>query len=268
MINSILKKEEKKAFTLIELMVVIVIIGIMATATTMSFTSIFEKSVYEVARNITSNISFLYDRAALNNIYIRIEFDFKENSYKVSASKDRVLLFGTKLDVSAGEIEKDEKEKKREEIIEEENKKKEDFDKILSDVQSEKDALNEDIMGENQNMFSSLPTLSAGSMKRFKKARFETITTDDDLNFDIKLKPNIRIHAVYTEYYEDYVTKNKAEVFIFPNNYIQRTIIVLEDIESEEFTSILIEPFSGESTIVDGKYSLSDEENEIEEDDF
>jgi prepilin-type N-terminal cleavage/methylation domain-containing protein len=239
------KKNSNKplGFTLIEIMVVIFIIGMMATATTMSFSAIFDEDIYQVARNITSNINYLYDSASLNNSYIKIEFDFKENSYKVSASRDRVLLFGNKVDVSSGDIEKSDKEKKRDERIAKENKEKED---ALS-------SFTEDLVSDH-------------SMRRFKQARFESIMTNDDMNFDIQLKPNVRINAVYTEYYEDYVTKKTAEVFIFPNNYMQRTVIVLEDIEAEKYLSILFEPFSGEATIVDGKYELSDEEEEIEED--
>ncbi len=233
----------KKAFTLIEIMIVIVVIGIMGTISTMGLSGIFGKDLNDYAREISSNISFLFDKALSSNAYVRIEFNFKENSYKVSSSRDRVLLFGKKLKVFSGEIERDEKEIKREETIKEEKKNSE------SSFSS--------FMENNENIVT---------INRFKQAQFSSISNDEDLNFNIEFSNTVRLYAVYTEHYEDYVKKGKASIFIFPNNFIQESVIVLEDIIEQRFISIIIEPYTGEASIEDGIYELSNLNQEIEED--
>jgi prepilin-type N-terminal cleavage/methylation domain-containing protein len=245
----------RSGFTLIELMVVIVIIGVLATTATMGFTSIFSKDKDEIARDFVSNIKYLFDRANFTNSYIRIEFDFEKNTYEVSASKDRVLLFGKKREVALGKIEIDDKEKKRNEEMQEEEKKADEAFSSFEQNQPEKE--NDDTLG----------IISEHSMKRYKSARFDKIMVDEDLNFTINIPQSVKIAGVYTEYYSDYVTSGKAEIIIFPNNYIQRSVVVFQDVDSDEYVSVLIEPYSGYSEVKNGYYQLSDEEEEVEDDD-
>jgi len=241
--------KQKKAFTLVELMVVIFIIAILGTTATMSFASAFSKDSSDIAREFVSNIKYLYDRAALTNSYIRIEFDLEKNEYTVSASKDRVLLFGKKREVALGKtVLSDEEEKRNEKIKEEEEKANNAFSSFTKS--NDEDSL----------------ALSEHTMKRYQAARFDKIMADDDLNFTVKIPEGVKIAGVYTEYYEDYVKSGKAEIFIFPNNYIQRSVIVLNDVDDEEYVSILVEPFSGYSKVINGFYKLSNEVEEVEDD--
>ena len=242
--------KQKKAFTLVELMVVIFIIAVLGTTATMSLASAFSKDSSDIAREFVSNIKYLYDRAALTNSYIRIEFDFEKNEYTVSASKDRVLLFGKKREVALGKTVLSEKEEKRNEKIKEEEQRANDAFSSFTPVNDEENAL----------------PLEKHTMERYQSAKFDKIMSDEDLNFNVKIPEDIKIAGVYTEYYEDYVKAGKAEIFIFPNNYIQRSVVVLHDTDSEEYISILVEPFSGYSKVINEYYKLSNEVEEIEDD--
>jgi prepilin-type N-terminal cleavage/methylation domain-containing protein len=247
---------DKRGFTLIELMVVIFIIGLLGATMTMGFSSVMSKDANDVAREFISNIKYLFDRANLTDSYIRIEFDLDKNTYKVTASKDRVLLFGKKREVALGKIEISDKEKKRnEEIKEEEKKADEAFSLFEKEVKEKNDE-------EDLNTI-----ISEHSMKRYKQAHFDSIMTDEDLNFTVDIPENVIIEAVYTEYYTDYVTHGKAEIIIFPNNYIQRSVIVFKNADEDDYISVLIEPYSGYSEVRNGYYKLSDEEEEVEDDD-
>jgi len=241
----------RSGFTLIELMVVILIIGVLATTATMGFASIFSKDSNEIARNFVSNVKYLFDRANFTNSYIRIEFDLEKNTYKVTASKDRVLLFGKKREVALGKIEISDTEKKRKELVEEEEKKADEAFSLFNEP------TDEDAIG----------IISQHTMKRYKGARFDNILTDEDLNFSINIPENVKIAGVYTEYYSDYVKSGKAEIIIFPNNYIQRSVVVFQDVDTENFISVLIEPYSGYSEVKNEFYQLSNEEEEVEDDD-
>ncbi len=245
--------KKRSGFTLIELMIVIVIIGVLGTTATMGFTSIFSKDSNEIARDFISNVKYLFDRANFTNSYIRIEFDFEKNTYTVSASKDRVLLFGKKREVALGQIEIDDKEKKRKEMMKEEEERADDAFSSFTQNQSEDD--------------DTLGIISEHSMKRYKSARFDKIMVDEDVNFTINIPESVKIAGVYTEYYSDYVTSGKAEIIIFPNNYIQRSVVVFQDVDSDDYISVLIEPYSGYSEVKKGYYQLSNEEEEVEDDD-
>lgn len=243
----------RSGFTLIELMIVIVIIGVLGTTITMGFSSIFSKDSNEIARDFISNVKYLFDRANFTDSYIRIEFNFEKNTYKVTASKDRVLLFGKKREVALGKIEINDKEKTRTEKINEEEEKANDAFSSFTQNQTEDN--------------DTLGIISEHSMKRYKSARFDKIMVDDDLNFTINMPKTVKIAGVYTEYYSDYVTSGTAEIIIFPNNYIQRSIVVFQDVESDDYISVLIEPYSGYSEVKKGYYQLSNEEEEVEDDD-
>jgi len=249
--------KRRYGFTLIELMVVIFIIGLLATTATMGFASVFSKDNRDIAVEFVSNVKYLFDRANFTSSYIRIEFDFEKNKYTVTASKDRVLLFGKKREVALGQIEISDKEKKRAEMIEEEEKRKEE---ARSSFEREAEKNDE----EDDGVFRYF---SEHSMKRYQSARFDKIMVDEDVNFTVDIPENVVIAAVYTEYYTDYVTSGKAEIIIFPNNYIQRSVVVFQNKDSDDFVSVLIEPYSGYSEIRNGYYKLSEEEEEIEEDD-
>jgi len=241
---------KQKAFTLIELMVVIFVVAILGTTATMGLASAFSKDSSDISRELVSKIKYLYDRAALTSSYIRIEFDFEKNEYTVSASKDRVLLFGQKRDVSSGKLQVSDEEKKRNELIEEEEKIANEAFALFTPPEDE----------------DALGIISDHSMKRYKAARFDKIMADEDLNFTVTLPEGIKFAGVYTEYYEDYVTSGKAEIFIFPNNYVQRSVIIIHDTDSEEYKSILVEPYSGYSEVRNDYYKLSDEKEEVEDD--
>ncbi len=249
-------KKNRSGFTLVEVMIVIFIIGILSATVTIGFTSIFSKDSREIALDFTSNVKYLFDRANFTNSYVRIVFDFKKNTYEVSASKERVLLFGKKRKVALGEVQENIKEEKRKELIEEEEKKASEANSFIKSSTP--------LFNNNEN--NNVPIFSQHSMKRYKSARFDKILVDEDLNFDVEIPKNVKIAGVYTEYYDDYVTEGKAEIIIFPNSYIQRSIVVFQDVNSEDYISVLIEPYSGYSKIIGEYYKLSKEEEEIEDD--
>lgn len=227
----------KKGFTLVELMVVIAIISIMSFSALMSFNSLFDKDINTTAREFASNVKFLFDNASVTSAYIKIEFNFEENKYTTFASKDRVMLFGKKKKIVDGKFEEEDSLKKRAEKIEEEEKNAKDKTSLFE-------------------------TNTYQSVKRFKQGAFEEVESNDDFNFSVKLPENIRIAGVYNDSYEDFVSKGTAEIIIFPNNFIQKSVIVFQVAETEEYMSLIINPLTGLSEIVDSFYEPEKEDDD------
>lgn len=227
----------KKGFTLVELMVVIAIISIMSFTALMSFNSLFDKDINTTAREFASNVKFLFDNASVTSSYIKIEFNFEENKYTTFASKDRVMLFGKKKKIVDGKFEEEDSLKKRAEKIEEEEKNAKDKTSLFE-------------------------TNTYQSVKRFKQGAFEEVESNDDFNFSVKLPENIRIAGVYNDSYEDFVSKGTAEIIIFPNNFIQKSVIVFQVAETEEYMSLIINPLTGLSEIVDSFYEPEKEDDD------
>ncbi len=253
--RSLPKKWMRSGFTMIELMVVIVIVALLSMSA-ISTTGIFTPDGTDSARKLAANIKYLFDQAALSNSYIRIYFNFEKNSYEVSASRDRVLLFGKKREVSNGLLEQSEEMKKRQELLEKEAETEQEQQRYFDDQSSS-------LFDEDEIDPSFLPVLSVSAMKRYQGAKFDPIGGDDELNFKVTLPQGVKIAAVYNDHYEDYVTVGEAELFIFPNGTMQRGIVVFYEVESEEYCSLLINSEDGRSEIVDGYYSLDQEPEEV-----
>lgn len=241
----------RAGFTMIELMVVITIVGILAMSV-VSTAGILDADGTDSARKLSANIKYLFDQSGLSSTYIRIYFNFEKNSYEVSASRDRVLLFGQKREVDNGALEESSELKKRKELLEKEAEE-------ASNQQANFDNQSSNLFDETEMDPAFLPVLSVSAMKRYEGAKFDPIGADEDLNFKITLPKGVKLAAVYNDHYSEYVTQGDAEIFIFPNGTIQRSVIVFYEVDNDEYFSLLIDEYSGRGEIVAGYYDLENE---------
>lgn len=78
--------------TLIEIMVTLAIIGLVLGITISQIGSTFDSRARQATRELSSTIRYLYNKAASENLTMRLVFDFEKQSYWVEATADRFLL--------------------------------------------------------------------------------------------------------------------------------------------------------------------------------
>lgn len=75
---------KRGGFTLIELIIVMVIIGVLAGVTLPRLPDITASRLKSASRRIAGTITYLYDRAAAGQLVLRLTFDMEKNEYYVS----------------------------------------------------------------------------------------------------------------------------------------------------------------------------------------
>lgn len=83
---------DKKGFSLIEMMVVLVIIVLMSVVVLPSVTSYFQLSLNSAARDLATTIKETYNSTMVTGKIHRLAYDLKENSFWVESSQESTLL--------------------------------------------------------------------------------------------------------------------------------------------------------------------------------
>lgn len=78
--------------TLIEIMVTLAIVGLVLGVTISQIGGSFDSKARDASREFSAVIRYLYNKAASENLTMRVVFDFEKQSYWVEATADRFLL--------------------------------------------------------------------------------------------------------------------------------------------------------------------------------
>lgn len=85
-------RRSHSGFTLIELLVTLVVIGLVMGLAINQAGKMFSRELKASARQLSSTIRFLYNKAASEGVTLRLVIDFDENSYSAEATSDSFTL--------------------------------------------------------------------------------------------------------------------------------------------------------------------------------
>lgn len=240
-------------FTLIEITVSVFIFAMMVTVAIPTVNSMTNVHLKSSAKRLSGNIKYLYDRAILERIYIRLVIDLDQDAYWSESTKDPFFLSQKPLDVSEGMIVVEE---------EEEEEELEDDDFFRSTLLNDPSEMKWQGWGEFANKF------------RKKKAQFNTYKTE--LTTRTSLPKEATFYRVETQAISEPVTSGQVNIHFFPNGFVERSSIWLtrtDDFEDEELLpeemsiyTILVKPLTGRSTIYDFGVELPEEQ--VDEEDW
>jgi len=210
--------KSSKGFTLLELLIVLVIVGVMATIGGGVISNSYKSKAREISWRMASTVKYLYDTAAAKGQTVRLVIDFDSNSYWAEASVDKVLLAKETAD----------EKKKREE------------EKLASE--REKAAKTEAEKEEEESAKSDEPTTIEPYEATFGVVEMPL--------FDQKQLPNgIFFKDVYTTHDAEPVTGGRAFVYFFPSGYAEEAVINFRDEGDKRNLSVRITQLGGKVKI-------------------
>lgn len=211
-------KKNNEGFTIIEILIVLLIVGVLATIGASLLTSSYRSKSRELSWRMASTIRYLYTTAVTENKTVRLVFDFENDSYLAEATLDQVLL-----------EDKEKADKKVDIKNEVENKKQEE-----ASIEAKKDGEESKEGGEKEKTVSYVEPLepSFGSL-------------DSPLIEMRSLPAGMFLKDIYTSHDKDPIGSGKAYIYFFPNGYADGAIINFKDEEDVKHTSVKINPFNG-----------------------
>jgi prepilin-type N-terminal cleavage/methylation domain-containing protein len=198
--------------TLIEIMVTLAVVGLVLGITISQLGDTFDSRARQATRELSATIRYLYNKAASENLTMRLVFDFEKQSYNVEATADLYQL---------------ENEEDREERLKREQKAKPKSE--TKAASSSKDATPEET-----------PVQKA-------EAKFGAV--DSHLLKPYQLPNGVFFKDIYTEHDNRPISKDKAYIYIFPSGYVERAIINLRNEDDSELRAIEVNPMTGATRI-------------------
>ncbi len=241
----------RRGFTLIEMVVAVFIIAMIFAISVPTINNMTRVHMRTAANKLAGNIKYLYDRAVLEKVYIRLVFDLDEGVYYPESTPDRYFLRKDPLEVEDGIVVKTEDELNEEEEEEEESI----FDRLFSN----------DILGinpdpeEEEESYGPSTNWSGWDKfsERFKKKRAKFGGYQAELSKKEKLPKGVAIYRMYTPGLEEPVEHGQVYMHFFPHGYVEQAVIYLveeDDLEAESeedmgIWSLVVSPLTGLATI-------------------
>lgn len=197
--------------TLIEIMVTLAVVGLVLGITISQLGDTFDSRARQATREISATIRYLYNKAASENLTMRLVFDFEKQSYYVEATSDLYQL----------ESEEDRLERLR----------RAEKAKPKTETKSEKSSEEEK---------TETPVQKA-------EAKFGAV--DSHLLKPYQLPGGVFFKDIFTEHDSGPVSKDKAYIYIFPSGYVERAIINLRNEDDSSLRAIEVNPMTGNSKI-------------------
>jgi general secretion pathway protein H len=225
-VKSATDRDRSAGFTLIEIMVVMLIIGLMATLGVKGFRSITKSDLRAATAHMSGAIRYMFDRASITGKYHRLVIDLNDGQYWPEVSDDK--FYAPNQAETAGEQRKREN---GEAEADEEQRKKADKQKSLWASSS----------SSSSSTSFDMSKLEVGEF-RPKHARFAAFK-------ETALKPvrlkKLRIRSVYTPRLTDPVTSGRAYLYFYPLGQTEPAIITLSDDSGENVYSLVVHPITG-----------------------
>lgn len=209
----------ERGFTLIEVMLVIAVIGLVATSAVVGFRHLARSDLRTSAAQLAGALRYLYDRASATGKMHRLVFDFEEGSYWAEVSDDRFFL-PRQRETEERRLEEEEQVKKEEE----EAKEREEAQQAMGDSQYD---------------------LSRYQPEEFrpKRARFNAFK--ETALRPVRLKSGVRLAGLFTPRLAEPVASGKGYVYFFPLGTAEQAFVHLSDESQETFYTLVVHPLTG-----------------------
>lgn len=199
-----------KGMTLIEIMVTLAIVGLILGITISQVGGTFDSHARQATDELAATIRYLYNKAASENLTMRIVFDLEKQSYVVESTTD---LF---------QLESDEEREER--------------------LKKEKEATSSLSKPDKKSTEEKAPAAVQKAEAKFGAA-------DSHLLKPTLLPGGVFFKDIYTEHDNGPVAKGSASIYIFPSGYVERAVINLRDEGDSEKRALVINPMTGDSRV-------------------
>lgn len=204
----------ERAMTLMEIVVAIALVGLIIGVVVSRMDQYLELDMRKTSNKLSSVVRYLYNKAAIDGLYMRLVLDLDERTYWVEATTDPTKL-SEDMDVGGSE------ETKQEEAS---------------------PAEGEEMMVEDEGFKSG----ERPKMK-FPKPTFGQI--DSFLLKPTKLPDSVFFKDVFVEHMPAGVDGGYVAIYFFPNGYVEHAIINLRNEDDDYHYSIETSPVSGKVRI-------------------
>jgi general secretion pathway protein H len=211
-------------FTLVEMVVVLVILGLIATLGMSGFRSLSKSDLRSSSAHMAGAVRYLFDRASTTGKVHRMVIDVGEGKYWAEVSDDRFYV------PHEAESEDDLRRREEKEADEDEEKRKKAAQK----------ARDEEARGSSSSFDFSKMEIGDFAPKRARFAAFKELALKP-----VKLKNTTKIRSVYTPRVVDALTTGRAYVYFFPLGQTEAAIVTLSDAKETAFYSLVVHPITG-----------------------
>lgn len=232
----------QRGFTLIEIMISVFIFAMMVSIAVPTINNLTDAKMKSAAQKLSGNLKYLYDRAILERIYIRLIIDLDTDTYWTESTKDPFFLQQKPQSVEEGAV-----------VIEDEEDEEE--DELARNF--EESAFFDTEIGSEEMKWGGWAAFAEKYKKR--KAVFGTYRTE--LAKKTQLPSQIQFYQIDTPAVEEPVKAGQIYIHFFPNGFVEKSSIWLakkseledEDLGPEDYDiySILVKPLTGRSVIYD-----------------
>lgn len=230
------KAHFSSAFTLLEIIVALAVVGIIISVVVTRMDTMLEWDMKKASNRLASTIRYLYDKAALEGLYIRLVFDIEENTYWVEATTDQFSMSSADADSKKKKTDKktDKDKNSTGENVEEEN------------MATEKDSnIEKDQKADTKN------DLFETDVPKLKPHEPVFNQAEDFLLKPTKLPETVFLKDVYVEHEQGPIAGGKVMIHFFPNGYVEHAVVNLRD-ENDDMN------YSLETNSVNGRVTIED----------
>lgn len=226
-------RSRASGFTLIEIVVAMAVMALLFGVVVSQTDVLQERDMKQTTNKLASTIRYLYNKAAMEKLYIRLVLDLEERSYWVEATSDP-LTIAREDTTSRGSKKDDEKKKEKEK-----EKEKAEAEKKKA---GEAEGKEEGAQGSDEGAEGE----GAGKIK-VPEPTFGQV--DSYLLKPTKLPDTVFFKDVQVEHRRGPVEGGQESIYFFPNGYVERAIINLRDEDDEVHYSLKTQPLSGKVDI-------------------
>lgn len=227
------KSSGASGFTLIEIVVALAVIGLIMGVAVGQMDRIFELEMKKTSNRLASTIRYLYNKAAMDRMYIRLVLDIEEQSYWVEATTDPFVL--AREDSSRPRPQ--ETRKKEGEGVE----------------------ASEGETPGGESAEGGGGAAAEGEVQKMKVPEPKFGPIDSHLLKPVKMPDMVFIKDLYVEHARGPIEGGKGAIHFFPNGYVERAVINLRDEEDTVNYSLETNPISGRVSIEPEYRSMNQE---------
>jgi general secretion pathway protein H len=206
----------ERGFTLIEVMIVLLIVGLVTAVTVVGLRSLFKTDLRSTASRLAGSIRYLFDRASTTGKVHRLVLDFDNERYWAEVTDDAFYFASGK--------ETDETRKRE-------------IEKIAKEEEAAR------VAAEKESFFgSSIPSRYLAKPYIPKRAKFSSFK--ETVVKPISLKSGVLLGDIYTPRLLNPMSSGRGYLYFFPLGMTEAATIHLWD-GKEAYYTLIVHPLTG-----------------------